>query len=251
MRVFAFLMLPLAAHAVELKPQTDQFYSSYFDNYERRLQSREHFLLIDAIDGTRQRVRSGELSIREHLASKEPPGGLIHHWDGAVFLPRVAVTEVIAFVQNYDNHKNIYKPEVVDSKLLSREGSDFRIRMRLLKKKILTVVLETEHHVRYRQLDEKRWESISRSTKVAEVDSAGSRKEKELRPGTGHGFLWRTDSLWRFLEADGGVYMECSTISLSRDVPLGLTRIIRPILNDLPEESLRSILTKTRDGLKR
>ena len=57
--------------------------------------------------------------------------------------------KALALVQNYDNHKNIYKPEVLDSKLISRDGNDFKIFLRLLKKKIITVVLDTDHDVHY------------------------------------------------------------------------------------------------------
>jgi hypothetical protein len=134
---------------------------------------------------------------------------------------------------------------------LKREGNDFTIRLRLLKKKILTVVLETEHFARYKQIDAAKWESSSRSTKVSEVDSAGSAKEKQLPPGDGYGFVWHLDSFWRFEEADGGVYVECTSVSLSRDVPFGMARLIRPIIEELPQESITAILRNTRQALKK
>ena len=73
---------------------------------------------------------------------------------GAAFVAGATVEQVLALLQNYDNHKNIYKPEVMDSKLLSHQGNDFKIFLRLLKKKIINVVLDTEHEVHYSAVDE-------------------------------------------------------------------------------------------------
>ena len=53
-------------------------------------------------------------------------------------------------MQDYDHHQDIYKPEVLVSKLMRHRGNDFEIYLRLLKKKILTVVLDTDHDVQYR-----------------------------------------------------------------------------------------------------
>ena len=61
----------------------------------------------------------------------------------------MTVEQALALVQDYDNHKNIYKPEVMESKLISHDGNDFKIFLRLLKKKIITVVLDTDHDVHY------------------------------------------------------------------------------------------------------
>ena len=173
--------------------------------------------------------------------------------------------QALALVQNYDNHKNIYKPEVIDSKLISHEGNDYRIFLRLLKKKVITVVLDTDHDVHYSALDEKRWQCRSFTTRIAEVEEAGTPKEKVLEPDTGYGFLWRLYSYWKFEEKKGGVnapgerrvaahggdgvYIECRAISLTRDIPLGLGWIIEPIIRKLPQESLIHTLEATRNAL--
>jgi hypothetical protein len=121
--------------------------------------------------------------------------------------------------------------------------------MRLLKKKILTVVLDTDHDVRYRSIDAQRWLCRSYTTRIAEVENAGTPKEQVFPPDTGYGFLWRLDSYWRFQGRDGGVYVECRAISLSRDVPLGLGWIVEPIIQKLPRESLVETLNCTRRAL--
>jgi hypothetical protein len=138
---------------------------------------------------------------------------------------------------------------VLDSKTLSHNGNDFRIYLRLMKKKVITVVLDTEHEVHYRQVDATRWASRSYSTRIAEVSNPGRRDERELAPDTGHGFLWRLDSYWRFEERDGGVYIECEAVSLTRDVPTGLGWLIEPIIRKLPRESLENTLRSTRNAI--
>jgi hypothetical protein len=175
--------------------------------------------------------------------------GLVHDWVGSVFIPGVSVEKTLAMVQDYDHHKDVYRPDVIDSKLISRTGNDYRIYLRLLKKKIITVVLASEHEVKYTPISETRWRSASRTTKIAEVEQAGKADEKEKAPGTGEGFLWRLNSYWRFEERDGGTWVECEAVSLTRDIPTGLGWIVEPIIRELPKESLANTLWLTRAAL--
>ena len=167
-----------------------------------------------------------------------------------VFVPGPTGEAALALVQDYENHKEIYKPDVLGSKLISHDGNDFKIFLRLLKKKIITVVLDTDHDVHYQSLDSKRWFCRSYTTRIAEVEDPGTPKERVLQPDTGYGFLWRLYSYWRFQEKDGGVYVECRAISLTRDIPLGLGWIIEPIIRKLPRESLINTLKATRAALR-
>lgn len=179
------------------------------------------------------------------------PSGLIHDWIGAVFIPGTTVKETLALIQDYDRHKNIYQPEVIDSVLKSHHGNDFKIYLRLLKKKIITVVLDTNHDVHYLSLDRTRWCCHSHTTRISEVEDAGGPEERVLPPDTGHGFLWRLNSYWRFQEKEIGVYAECRAISLTRNVPFGLGWVIEPIIQSLPRESLINTLEATRQALQR
>ena len=58
-------------------------------------------------------------------------------WIAAELIPAVPVEDVLALIQDYDNHTNVYKPEVVASKLLKRQGNVFQIYLRLRKQKTL------------------------------------------------------------------------------------------------------------------
>jgi hypothetical protein len=57
------------------------------------------------------------------------------------------------------------------------------------------------------------------------------------------------NSDWRFEERDGGTWVECEAISLTRDIPTGLGWIVQPIIRDLPKESLLNTLRSTRAAL--
>ena len=71
-----------------------------------------------------------------------------------------------------------------------------------------------------------------------------------MLPGTGNGFLWRLYSYWRFEQRDGGMYVQCEAISLTRDIPVGLGWMVRPFIKSIPEKSLTSTLEDTRRGLE-
>ena len=121
--------------------------------------------------------------------------------------------------------------------------------MRLLKKKVITVVLDMEHEVHYFAVDKTRWRSRSRTTKVAESGARWEAQRERETAGTGQGFLWQLYTYWRFEERDGGTWVECEAVSLTRDVPTGLGWVVNPIIQDLPKESLINTLRQTRAAI--
>jgi hypothetical protein len=243
------------ANVVQLKPRTLQAFDAYIHEAEQAMESSLHgrssFLWSDSATERAQQVRQGQIvaQLWAGTGAVTIPNGLIHDWVAAGFVPETTVEAALALIQDYDNHKNIYQPEVIDSKLISREGDDFKIFLRLLKKKIITVVLDTDHDVHYSAIDVKRWFCRSHTTRIAEVEDVGTPKEHVLEPDTGYGFLWRLYSYWKLEEKKGGTYIECRAISLTRDIPLGLGWIIEPIIRKLPQESLVHTLEATRRAL--
>jgi hypothetical protein len=243
------------AGLVQLKHQTTDAFEAYIRKAEAEmtpgLEGSEPFLWSDLTPERAQQVRKGHI-VAQLWVGKElfrVPDGLIHDWVGAVWIPGTTVKETLLLVQDYDNHKRVYKPDVIGSKLLSHQGNDFKIYLRLLKKKIITVVLDTDHDVHYTPLGNTRWFCRSYTSRISEVENAGKPNEKVVPPDTGYGFLWRLDSYWRFEERNGGVYVETRAISLTRDVPTGLGWIIEPIVRKLPRQSLISTLEATRQAL--
>jgi hypothetical protein len=58
------------------------------------------------------------------------------------------------------------------------------------------------------------------------------------------------DSSWRFEEKDQGVYVEVESISLTRDIPMGLGWLIKPFVTSIPRESLVMTLGATRSAVE-
>lgn len=243
------------AKPVQLKPETLESFAAYIHQAETEMEETltgsGPFLWSDRNPERVHKVRAGQV-VAQFWSGRGPakvPNGLIHDWIGAAFIPDSSVEDLLAVIQDYNNHKNVYKPEVIDSKLIRRRGNDFKIYLRLLKKKIITVVLDTDHEVHYYRVDRMRWTCRSYTTRIAEVENAGTESEQVSPPDSGYGFLWRLYSYWRFQERDGGVIAECRAISLTRDVPFGLGWAIEPIIQKLPRESLINTLEATRFAL--
>ena len=242
------------ATKVELKPHTAEAFDRYVHAVEANLdgdQGAAEFLWVDRSPSRKRVALQGKVLAEPSIGKGETeiPDGLIHDWTGTVFIPGVSLTRVLEFMQDYANHKQFYKPEVIDSRLVSRQGDEFRVALRLVKKQVLTVVLNTEYQVVYARLDPTRAASKSFSTRIAEVEDPGERTERELPLGQDHGFLWRLDSFWRFQERDGGVYLECRAISLSREVPPALAWLVNPIIRSLSRDSMTNTLEATRRAL--
>jgi hypothetical protein len=246
--------MPQTANEVQLKAKTLKSFEEYVHEAETAMEQTllgDDFLWADTDACVAERVRVGEI-VAQFCSGRGPikiPSGLIHDWIAAAWMPGTTIKKTLALIQDYDNHVNIYGPEVIGSRLISRKGNDFEIYLRLLKKKILTVVLDTDHDVHYRAVGRNRWTCQSYTTRIAEVENAGNPNERVLAPDTGYGFLWRLYSYWRFEERDGGVDVECRALSLSRDIPFGLGWVIEPIVQQLPKESLVHTLECTRQAL--
>jgi hypothetical protein len=248
----------IVVEPVPLKPETLRAFDDYILTAEAAMADTATqavgFLWSDAKPERMQQVRKGVI-VAEYWDRGQPkgpwavPNGLIHDWVGAVFVPDRTVKQVVSLVQDYANHKNVYGPEVIESEIVSRTGDRFQIYLRLLKKKIITVVLDTYHDVLYSFPEPHRALCSSHSTQILEVEHAGTPKEIKSPPDTGYGFLWRLYSYWRFAETAAGVVVECRAISLSRDVPAILAWAINPIVRKLPKESLIHTLGGTRKAL--
>ncbi|MBI4877654.1 MAG: hypothetical protein HY822_23735 [Acidobacteria bacterium] len=230
----------------------DRFVREREDVFERRIAGNP-FLWAEEKPERLRRLRRDGLVV-EPLAADGAIGageGLIHDWLGAVFLPGATLDRTLALVQNYDAHKNHFAPEVMDSKLVRRQGDFFQVRLRLRKHKVITVVLDTDYDVTYRRLGRTRAVSRSYSARIAEIESPGTATERALPPGEDHGFLWRLHSFWRFEERDGGVCLEFEAISLTRGVPRLVAPIVNPIVHSLPRESVEATLRNLRQALAR
>ena len=130
-----------------LEPATNQAFDQYVRGREAEMQARPRFLWCDGRESCLSTVKLNEVMVAPHSARgvEAVPGGLIHDWQGTTFVPGVNLDETLTLLRNYEHHKQVYAPEVIDSKLLSRDGDHSRVYLRLRKKKIITVILKTEY----------------------------------------------------------------------------------------------------------
>jgi hypothetical protein len=250
-----------AAAAAELQNRTTQAFDRYVRLTEARLNGNAPFLWIDGLPEARRRaaldaVRRNELSI-ERLETKDngreidAPGGMIHHWVGTAFVPGATIAQALSVLQNYNEHHRIYAPTVAASKLQSRDGDRFRFFLRFVMKKVITVVVNTDHEAVFRKPAADRAEGWIHSTRIAEVENPGTPTEREKPVGNDGGYLWRLNTYWRLLARDGGLYIHCESVSLSRGIPTGFGWIVGPFVTSIPRESLTFTLDTTRRQLER
>jgi hypothetical protein len=266
---FAILIIllaaPRSASAAELKPKTSEAWNSYIQLTEKRIASeldgQRGFLLRDFRSGPdaariRSVLKGGQIYIEKTPLRDaknnefEVEDGIIHHWYGSIFIPEMTAARLLKWVQEYDQHHRFF-PEVEKSRLVSRDRNTFRIYLRLVRTKILTVLTvhyNTEHTVTFRQHDPGRTSSQSVSTRIAQIDDPGKPNEKEMAIGKDSGYFWRTNSYWRYREEDGGVFVECESISLSRGIPFGLGLLLKGYVESVPRESLEGLLMSIRAG---
>jgi hypothetical protein len=199
-------------------------------------------------------LRGGEVKLQKLTtlddgAAVKCPDGMIHHWVGVVFIPGASLDEVLGVLQDYDRQSVYYAPDVERSKLESRDGDHFRVFLRFHRRKVLTVVLDTEHQVTYYRDAPGIAHSRSSAVRIAEVDNPGERDEKEMPPGDDSGFMWKMETWWRLVAKDGGVYVQSEVASLTRDIPAGLGWMVGPFVNSIPKESLTFTLEATRKAV--
>lgn len=214
--------------------------------------SGEHFLWFDDFPDIRLRLLAGAIIAQPIYGNGvvSLPGGLIQDWIGAVFVPKTTLEETIRVVQDYPQHAEMYKPDIADVKVLSHTGGDYLIRTRIVKSKFfITDVLDVENSIRYTTVDAKRVYSRSASQRIAEISNPGKPNEKELPSGHDRGLLWRLTGYWFFAESDGGVFITTESVTLTREVPFLMNKMLGPILHELPAEALKTSLEQTRRAI--
>jgi hypothetical protein len=225
-----------AQFTVHLSAETDRAFDEYVKAAESGMDGRPRF----EASGTAVSVAAGG-----RRSSTDVEDGLIHDWAAGAMAPGGTVEKALAVLQSFDDYTKVYAPDVLAAKLLNREGDRAHISVQVRKKKILTVVLDTEYDVEVRPLEDGKKAVVSRSTRISEVD-----KGRVLPPGTGHGYAWRANTYWLLAPRPEGVYLECRIITLSRDVPAALAWAIKPMITSVPRESLRATLEATIRALR-
>ena len=252
-----------AVRSAELKSPTIEAFDRYTriaeSNIEAEVTAPDRFLHVfhgDAAERakTDSALRRGEIAVErlkatDHGRRIDVPEGLIHHWIGSIYVPHVNLGRAVAVLQDFDQHAELFRPNIARSKILEHDGDRFRLSLRFNMKKIISVTVDTESMAEFTPRGPDRETSAIRSLRVNEVENAGTPEERQKPAGRGGGYLWRMNTYWRFLERDGGTYIECEALTLSRNIPTGLAWLIGPIVSSIPREMLTSALQATRRSL--
>ena len=258
--VVCLLALTLTASAAELKQKTTTAFDKYVAATEKRfndeLRPGGKFLFIDGLPpdqmkSSYERLKKGEILVEKQETkadgvSADVPDGMVHHWVGLAFIPGASLAQVIAIAKDYDRRAELYKPEISASHLISHQGNEYKFFLRLYQKRFTTAIFNTEYVAHWGQVDPSKVYSNSVSTKIAEVKDSDKPDGEEYPVGQGRGYLWRLNTYWRFQQKDGGVYIQCEALSLTRDIPWGLGWLIKPLVTKIPKESLNHALGQTR-----
>ena len=256
--LFVFFTIPLVESA-ELKQETIRAWNDYVQKTEQRIAqevaSSNRFLIMDYQDKDEVKheldsLLSGDVVVDEMKGqnnglSLRIPGGKIHHWRGAVYIPGIDLDFVLKRIQN-PNSSDLSQEDVLESRILERFPEGMKLFLKLQRSKIVTVVYNTEHNIHYTRYSDKRASSKSIATKIAEVEQLEDKKEREKPQGEDHGFLWRLNSYWRYWQFRDGVIIECESLTLSRSIPRILDYMISPLIKRVARESMERTLISTR-----
>jgi hypothetical protein len=262
----------LPANAAELRPETLKAWNAYVAAEEKRMEKElsspkgtgmgAGFLALDFQDKReaaqeRRSVLGGEIVVQRMPSGKKDqgdndisiPSGTIHHWRGSVFIPDVPFDFTLHRIQHPELETS-KQEDVLESRILERRSpAEYRLFLKLQRTQIITVVYNTEHQVRFRKLADGRASSSSVAVKIAEVERLSDGREQEKPAGQDRGFLWKMNSYWRYQQVQGGVLIECESITLSRAIPSLLEGITRPVVNNIARESMQRTLRELRQRL--
>ena len=245
------------AIAANLEKDTAKAWEQYVQSTKIRMEQRlcpgNTFLWVDEAADRLAAVRTGKVVVSP-VGLESPtrvPSGLIHDWIGAAFIEGASVTDVQEVLRDYAKYKELYKPTVVESKLLAAtERNDLVSMILLYKSLLLKTTLDTDYESSYVPIDGRRGYSIIRATRIQEIEEYGTPAQHALPEGEGTGVMWRFFSVARYFERDGGVYIEREAIALSRDIPRSLRWFVEPMIRRVSRASLSTSLRQSETAVR-
>jgi hypothetical protein len=253
----AALLLPVQAHAANLKAETVAAWDDYVQSVSKGLLDRVHpggcFLWTYENSDRIAKVHNGEIIVAPAPGPnpRKVPGGLIHHWIGAAFLPNTRLDDILEVTYDYDRYKEFYRPSVIASKTIAREVPDDYFSMQLMNKTFfLKTTLDADYRATNVHLDNRRFYSVSRSTRVQEVENYGQPGERRFPEGEGSGYIWKLFSIGRLEERGEGVYIEMEAIALSREIPRAVHFLVDPIVRRVARNSMLTSIKQTEEAVR-
>jgi putative flippase GtrA len=262
--IIAALCGATALQAADLQPETVKAWSACVEKTERRraseFASTKGFLAIDfqdqaEADRDKKKLLSGKVVIQQINDGRDCgrdidiPDGMLHHWIGSIFIPGVTLDSVFSRVEN-PRPEDTRQEDVLESSVLEKNPGQLRMYLKLQRSKIITVRYNTEHLVHYQRNGSNQASSSSVATKIAEIEKLHGNNEREKPVGRDSGYLWRMNSYWRYQQVEGGVIVECESMTLSRSIPIILEYMIHPIIKSIARESMSRTLESMRTRLE-
>src|SRR5271170_2427233 len=245
-----FLILAAARTCVMAQPAPGAVaaFDSCIDGFEARLSQQHRSQIGFLAPEASIRLRRGELIVEQITPSGgvELPRALLHHWRGTAFVVGGKAAEFERLLKDFDAYPKDFSPEVLQARVIAQEGNRLQAWMRVRQRHVITVVMDTTFDVTFGQLDAQQRYSISRSTRISEMDSSGH----ALNSKDERGFLWRLNTYWSYEERDGGLYVQIESVSLTRSVPVGLAWAVGPFVESVPRESLEFTLRSACSALR-
>lgn len=247
------LLAPVLSSARDVKPVTLHAWDTYIHKVRMRMEERARgqapFLSVDEQRGLTQRLQAGEVLVEpgEGDSPHPVPYGLIHDWMGTVFLPTARLDDVMGVLNDYERYKDFYKPMVVKSRMLDKTREGERVSLLMMQKAYsVTAAAETDNDVQIVRLDADPAYSVSTSVRVREIADYGKGSQHPFPDDGGPGYVWRTFTVTRLEQRDGGVYAEIEMIALSRNIPWAFRWVIQPLAERLPRNIIVATLDDTR-----
>jgi hypothetical protein len=242
----------------EPSPSAVSAFNSYIGAVESRLAQQHRaqntcLAPLSSVAQSEARLRRGELIVEQltPASGAVPSGAMLHHWRGTAFAAGAKAADFERLMKDFNAYPRHFAPQVIQAKVLAQQGDRLQAVMRVRQRHVITVVMDTVYDVTFARLDAHRGYSLSRSTRVSEIDEPGASGERALDSSHEHGFLWRLNTYWSYEERDGGLYMQIESVSLTRSIPTGLGWAIGPFVESVPRESLEFTLRATCNALRR
>jgi hypothetical protein len=242
----------------EPSPAATLAFDAYVAQVAARLaaqhQAEDRFLVLPGAGSDQAaQLGRGELLVENLTPKSGPalPGALLHHWRGTAFAPGATAADFERLMKDLAAYPHYFSPQVMEARVLAGAGNPMQARMRVRQQSVVTVVLDTDLDITFARLDAGHRFTVSRSTRIAEIDGAGTNRERTLNASEEHGFLWRLNTYWSCEERDGGLSMQIESVSLTRSIPRGLGWAVGPFVESVPRESVEFTLRAVVKALKK
>lgn len=257
------LAAAVLAAASGLSPETLKAYERYVAATEQRIAAeragKAPLLWIDrqpepARARIWDRLRRSEIVVeametRDNGQSIPIKDGRVHHWVATTLLPKVSADRIAALVRDYDGYPRVFAPLMTRARAVERREDRDVVALRTSIKKIISVVMEGDYVMEYRQMGPGRIVMTSVATNLHQIHNDGRADEWREPTDRTAGYLWRYRMYCAFEERPEGALDQCESLTLTRPVPALVSWLVGPTVARIPRDSLVLMLSGAKAAL--